>query len=124
VTFTVSILGGVLAAMGMVLHEYPEGIVTLVLLERGGFSRTKSASYAFVPAAISTQLGTLASYPFTTNLNRSLPVTLPAISAGVLVYVGASHLLPAVERENKAYRILALAALILVAVIIILSKGR
>ncbi len=122
-TFTVSILGGVLAAVGMVPHESPEGIVTLVLPERGGFSRTKSTSYAFMPAAISTPLAALVSYPFTTNVNRSLPGTLPAISAGVLGYVGASHLLPAVERENKAYSILALAGLILVAVIIILSKG-
>ena len=112
-----------LAAMGMVPHESLEGIITFVLLEWGGFSRTKSALCAFLRAAISTPLGALVSYPFTTNVNRSLPGTLPAISAGVLVYVGASHLLPAVERENKGYSILALAAVILVAAIIILSKG-
>ena len=117
-TFIVSILGGVLAAMGMVPHESLEGIITFVLLERGGFSRTKSALCAFVRAAISTPLGALVSYPFTTNVNRSLSGTLPAISAGVLVYVGASHLLPVAERENRAYSILALAGLILVAIII------
>jgi hypothetical protein len=47
---------------------------------------------------------------------------LLAISADALVYVGASHLLPAVERENKNYSVLALAAGVLVAVIIVLSK--
>jgi hypothetical protein len=46
-----------------------------------------------------------------------------AISAGALVYVGASHLLPAVEKENNKYRVIALAAGVLVAVIIIMSKG-
>jgi zinc transporter ZupT len=48
---------------------------------------------------------------------------LLAISAGALVYVGASHLLPEVERENKRYSILALATGVLVAIVIIWSEG-
>jgi len=79
--------------------------------------------YAFLAAAISTPLGTLVSYPFINNIKQSTLGILLAISAGALVYVGASHLLPAVERENKRYSILALAAGVLVAVIIMLSKG-
>jgi zinc and cadmium transporter len=112
-----------LAAIGMILHEFPEGIVTFVLLERGGFSRRKSAVYAFLAAAISTPLGTLASYPFINNIKQSSLGILLAISAGALVYVGASHLLPAVEKENQRYSILALAAGVLVAAIIVMSKG-
>ena len=123
VTFNVSILTGVLAAIGMVLHEFPEGIVTFVLLERGGFSRKKSTLYAFLAAAISTPLGTLVSYPFINTINRPTLGILLAISAGALVYVGASHLLPAVEQEQKRYSVLALAAGVLVAVGIVLSKG-
>jgi zinc and cadmium transporter len=123
VAFNVSIFTGVLAAIGMVLHEFPEGIVTFVLLERGGFNRRKSARYAFLAAAISTPLGTLVSYPFINNIRPSSLGILLAISAGALVYVGASHLLPAVEKENKRYSVLALAAGVLVAVIIVMSKG-
>jgi zinc and cadmium transporter len=123
VAFNVSIFTGVLAAIGMVLHEFPEGIVTFVLLERGGFSRRKSVIYAFLAAAISTPLGTLVSYPFINSIGRSTLGILLALSAGALVYVGASHLLPAVERENKKYSILALAAGVLVAVIIVVSKA-
>jgi zinc and cadmium transporter len=123
VTFNVSILTGVLAATGMVLHEFPEGIVTFVLLERGGFSRKKSALYAFLAAALSTPLGTLVSYPFINRIDRPTLGILLAISAGALVYVGASHLLPAVEKERRRYSILALAAGVLVAVGIVLSKG-
>jgi len=123
VTFNVSFLTGVLAAIGMVLHEFPEGIVTFVLLERGGFNPKKSALYAFVAAALSTPLGTLVSYPFINTIERSTLGMLLAISAGALVYVGASHLLPAVEREEKRYSILALAVGVLVAVLIILSKS-
>ncbi len=123
VAFNVSVFTGVLAAIGMILHEFPEGIVTFVLLERGGFSRKKSALYAFLAAALSTPLGTLVSYPFVNNVKQSTLGLLLAVSAGALVYVGASHLLPAVEKENKKYSTLALAAGILVAVIIVMSKS-
>jgi zinc transporter ZupT len=123
VTFNVSVLTGVLAAIGMVLHEFPEGIVTFVLLERGGFSRRRATIYAFLAAAISTPLGTLVSYPFINRIGRPTLGIWLALSAGALVYVGASHLLPAVEQENKRYTIVALAAGVLVAVGIVLSEG-
>lgn len=54
VTFNVSIFTGALAAIGMILHEFPEGIVSFVILERGGFPRGKSLSHAFLAAALST----------------------------------------------------------------------
>jgi zinc transporter ZupT len=47
---------------------------------------------------------------------------LLAISAGALVYVGASHLLPEVEKENQRYSIIALVVGVLVAAIIVMSK--
>jgi zinc transporter ZupT len=123
VTFNVSIFTGVLAAVGMVLHEFPEGIVTFLLLERGGFSRKKAAIYAFLAAAISTPLGTLISFPFINKITRPTLGILLAVSAGALMYVGASHLLPEVEKENKQYSIIALAVGVLVAVFIVMAKG-
>ena len=44
---------------------------------------------------------------------------LLALSAGALIYVGASHLLPTAEREPRRYNLLALGAGILVALGII-----
>jgi zinc and cadmium transporter len=123
VTFNVSIFTGVLSAIGMVLHEFPEGVVTFLLLERAGFSRKKSAIYAFLAAAISTPLGTLVSFPFVSRIDRPTLGVLLAVSAGALVYVGASHLLPAVEKENKKYSIISLGVGILIAVLIVVSKG-
>ncbi len=124
VTFNVSIFTGVLAAIGMVLHEFPEGVVTFLLLERAGFTRKKSAFYAFLAAAVTTPLGTLVSFPFISRIDRSALGILLAVSAGALVYVGASHLLPAVEKENKRYSIISLSVGILVAALIVLSKGK
>jgi zinc transporter ZupT len=123
VTFNVSILTGVLAAAGMILHEFPEGIVTFLLLERAGFNRRQSTLYAIMAAAISTPLGTLVSYPFIKDIDQSSLGTLLASSAGALVYVGATHLLPAVEKENKRYTLVSLAIGVLVAAIIVMSKA-
>ena len=123
VTFNVSIFTGTLAAIGMVFHEFPEGIVTFLLLKRAGFSQKKATLYAFLAAAISTPFGTLASFPFISKIDQSTLGILLAVSAGALVYVGASHLLPAVEKENQRYTLISLGAGILIAVLIVLSKG-
>lgn len=122
VTFNVSIFTGILAAAGMILHEFPEGIITFVVLERGGFGRQKSTIYAFLAAALSTPLGTLVSYPFIHRVEEPMLGTLLALSAGALLYVGASHLLPSVKKEGRGDSMLTLAAGVLVAVLIILFK--
>jgi zinc transporter ZupT len=122
VTFNVSVFTGLLAAIGMILHEFPEGIVTFLLLERAGFDRRKSTLYAIFAAAISTPLGTLASYPFIKRIDHSSLGVLLALSAGALVYVGATHLLPAIEKENKRYTLVALVIGVLVAAMIVVSK--
>jgi zinc transporter ZupT len=122
VAFNVSIFTGILAAIGMVLHEFPEGIVTFLLLKQGGFTKRKSEGYAFLAAAISTPLGTLLSFPLIGKIDRAILGGLLAFSAGALVYVGASHLLPAVERENKKYSLISMGAGILIAIVIVLSK--
>ncbi len=121
ITFSVSFFTGTLAAIGMVLHEFPEGIVTFLFLIKGGYKKNKSMFYAFLAAAISTPLGALVSYPFISKLKGAPLGILLAISAGALIYVGATHLLPAVKEERKKYTSLALAAGILVAIGIILT---
>ncbi|WP_150006338.1 ZIP family metal transporter [Iodidimonas muriae] len=122
ITFTVSTFTGVLAAVGMVLHEFPEGIVTYLLLIRGGFSEKAALVSAFLAAALTTPLGMLASYPLVSRIDMPLLGTLLSLSAGALVYVGATHLLPTAEREPAKYSLVALGSGILVAVVVILSK--
>jgi ZIP family zinc transporter len=123
ISFTISTLTGSLVALGMVLHEFPEGIVTYTLLVRSGFSERRSFLLAFVAAALTTPLGTLASYPFVSRIDPPLLGLLLALSAGALIYVGATHLLPRAEREPRRFSLVALAAGVLVALGIILSKG-
>ena len=122
ITFTVSIFTGVLAATGMVLHEFPEGIITYLLMIRGGFREITALLFAFLAAALTTPLGMLVSYPFISQIDKPILGALLAFSAGALVYVGATHLLPQAETEHKKYSLFALGAGVLVAIIIIFSK--
>jgi zinc transporter ZupT len=122
ITFTVSIFTGILAASGMVLHEFPEGIITYLLLIRAGFQVRTSLLLAFLAAALTTPLGMLVSYPYISKIDEPLLGALLAFSAGALVYVGATHLLPQAETEHKKYSLFALGAGILVALAIVLSK--
>ena len=123
ITFTVSIFTGVLTAIGMVLHEFPEGIITYLLLIRGGFKEKTSLILAFLAAALTTPLGMLISFPYINQIEKTVLGALLAFSAGALVYVGATHLLPQAEKEHRRYSLLALGAGILVAVVIVASKA-
>jgi zinc transporter ZupT len=82
IAFTVSIFTGVLATMGMVLHEFPEGIITYLLLLKGGFNERRSLWLSFLAAALTTPMGMLVSYPFIRSVDRSFLGALLALSAG------------------------------------------
>ena len=122
VTFSVNIYTGILVAIGMIFHEFPEGIVTYILLIKSGFRKKKSFVFSFLAAAITTPLGVLISFPFISSLSKSMLGVLLSMSAGALVYVGSTHLLPEAEKTPKKYSVLALALGIIVALIIIFSK--
>ena len=123
VTFAVSIFTGTLAAIGMVLHEFPEGIVTFLLLVRGGLKERTALVLAFIAAALTTPLGMLVSYPIVSRITGEILGALLALSAGALVYVGATHLLPRAEREPRRFSVVALVGGIAVALGIIASKN-
>lgn len=123
ITFSVSVLTGTLAAIGMVLHEFPEGIVTFVLLLRSGFTPKKSWLLAFLAAALTTPIGTLVAIPMIHQINETVLGALLAVSAGAFVYVGATHLLPLAEREDRPYSLAAMGGGVVVALGIILTHG-
>ena len=110
VTYKVSAFTGTLAATGMVLHEFPEGIVTYLLLLHGGFRRTESFWLALAAAALTTPLGMLVSYPGVARIEAGPLGALLSLSAGMLLYVGATHLLPEAERQRRPYAWLAFLA--------------
>jgi zinc and cadmium transporter len=123
ISFTVSVFTGFIATTGMILHEFPEGIIIYLLLCKGGFKERSALLFALVAAALTTPLGMLISYPIIKVIDESTLGALLSLSAGTRVYVGATHLLPRAEQEQKKYSFVALGGGILVAIIIVLSKG-
>ena len=78
---------------------------------------------AFLAAAATTPLGMLASYPLVSQIGQPALGALLALSAGALVYVGATHLLPRAVQEHRKYSLVALMGGMLVAVIVVASKA-
>ena len=85
-----------------------------------------SDSYQFIdyPIYADLQAGgrSITEDSFIDRIARPTLGILLAVSAGALVYVGASHLLPEVEKENRRFSIITLVAGVLVAVAIVMSK--
>ncbi len=108
----------------MVGHEFPEGIMTYLLLVRAGQSPSRALMLAWSAAAITTPLGTLLSYPLVDGIDPPTLGILLALSAGALLYVGATHLLPQAEHERRRFSVLALAAGVGVAVLVVFADGR
>ncbi len=122
ISFTVSIFTGFLSTTGMILHEFPEGIITYLLLIQSGFSKRKSLLLTFLAAALTTPMGMLVSYPLISKINDSTLGALLSISGGTLIYVGATHLLPRAEQEHKKFSLIAFGVGVFVAIVIVMSK--
>jgi len=65
----------------------------------------------------------LVSYPLINQIDRQLLGALLSLSAGTLVYVGATHLLPKAEADDRKYSLLALGGGVLLSIIIVFSKA-
>ena len=70
---------------------------------------------------LTTPLGTVVAIPMIYEIDQMVLGALLALSSGALVYVGATHLLPLAEREEKPYSLAAMAGGVVVALGIILT---
>lgn len=122
VTFSVSIFMGVLAATGLVIHEFAEGVITYLLLVEGGIEDRKAMVYAFLVAALTTPLGAFVAYPFIKTLGDSHMGLMLGFSAGVIIYISASHLLPESRKDEQKHSTIAFLGGIGLALIIVLTK--
>ncbi|WP_281302099.1 MULTISPECIES: ZIP family metal transporter [unclassified Iodidimonas] len=101
VSFSIDQHTGMMAVMGLILHEFPESIMAFVLLLRGGFHRQRAFFLAFLASTLTTPMGMLVSFPFVSMLNGPLLGALLAATAGALIFVAASHLVPNIEHDRR-----------------------
>lgn len=122
VTFSVSTMTGVLTGIGLVVHEFAEGVVTFSVLLKSGMYSKKSALYAFFAAALTTPIGALIAYPAISRVNDSLLGLALGFTSGVLIYVSASHLLPEAGAHEKGHSVVSFFAGITLALLLLLIK--
>lgn len=122
VTFSVSMFMGVMAGIGLVVHEFAEGVITFSVLAKGGFSDKKALLYAFLVAALTTPIGALLAFPLVRNFSSSILGLALGFVGGVLIYVSASHLLPEARKHEREHSYVALTAGIVLSISIMLIK--
>jgi zinc transporter ZupT len=93
-TYHAEFFTGAIASIGLLLHEFPEGVIAYFLARRAGLSRPLSIWWAFVAASLTTVAG---AYLATYYIDRvsSLPIgPLLGLAAGGLLYIIIFHLAP------------------------------
>ena len=118
VTFSQGFDTGLFATLGLVIHEFPEGIITFALLRGAGLSNRNSFILAFIAAALTMPLGTVAAIPITSTASEDMLSLLFAMSAGLLLFVSTGPLMAHMREERPARALPALAFGVVLALII------
>ena len=118
VTFAASFSSGVYTAVGLTLHEFPEGVIAYAILRRHGVSNRNAFIWAFLASALTTPLGVVVSAPFMYGLGEDSMGALFAVSAGLLIYVATGPLMAPLREVAPKQGLPALATGIAAAAII------
>jgi len=123
VTFSISALTGILVGIGLVIHEFAEGVITFSVLIKSGVQAKKAIFYAFLVAALTTPIGAFIAYPFISKVSANVLGLAVGFVAGVLIYVSASHLLPEAREHEKRHSTISFLGGIALVLLIMLLQG-
>ncbi|MDH3999602.1 MAG: ZIP family metal transporter, partial [Desulfuromonadales bacterium] len=105
---------GLLAALGVIAHEVPEGIAMVAILLHYGWQR-KSAIQLTSFVALATPLSAILTFALVRNLSPEWLGALLAMAGGSFVYIAASDLIPESHRSRGFSASLALCVGVLIA---------
>ena len=111
---------GWISTVGLLLHEFPEGVIAFFLLRETGMGAALSSFWAFVAASLTTVAGAV----FASGFTSVMPVsTLLGLTAGGLIYIIAFHLGPHAKLtpNHRGYAIAGLGVIVATAAIILRS---
>lgn len=120
VTFAASFTAGMYAALGLILHEFPEGVIAFAILKRHGFKSSSAFFWAFAAAAATTPLGVMASAPIMSLVTPETIGALFAISAGLLLFVATGPLMSPMRDAPGARNLIALSAGVALAIALVI----
>jgi hypothetical protein len=118
ISFSVSMFTGTVVALGMVLHEFPEGIVTYALLVKSGFTERRSFLLSFWLRGSRLRLGRW--YPTHASARSISLCWVPCL---LFRLAHGSMWAPHTFSPGRSFSVVALAAGVLVALGIVLSTG-
>lgn len=119
VTFAASFSSGVFTAVGLILHEFPEGVIAFAILRRHGVSNRWSFIWAFLAAAATTPLGVLISGPVMFGLGETVLGMLFALSAGLLLFVATGPLMAPLKDMQPSRGLAALSIGVVIAIALV-----
>lgn len=99
VGFEVSREVGLVATIGIIMHEFPEGIAIQSVLYDSGMKRRHALIYSLA-VAFATPVGAMGSLAFLGYLSLETVGLLLAVGAGTFLYVAASDLIPAAHAHG------------------------
>ncbi len=100
VGFGVNYTIGIAAAIGILFHEFPEGISTVSILFHAKVDRKKAIFYSFI-VAVATPFGAILTFLFVQNISPIILGILLALSAGSFIYIAASDLVPQTHKKFR-----------------------
>lgn len=89
---------GLLIFLAVLLHKFPEGLTIGSIMLSGGYSR-KTVLLSTVGIGVATMLGACTVFLFS-NVDAQITGIVFAFSAGTVVYVGASDLIPEINKSS------------------------
>lgn len=119
-TFQKEFFTGGLATFGLLLHEFPEGIIAFFLLRSAGLNRFNAGFVSFIAASVTTVGGAYGAEVLINQIDQMPFSSLMGLTAGGLIYIIFLHLAPhaALTPHRRGYLmagigvIIALAALV------------
>jgi len=107
---------GLVAAIGVICHEVPEGIAMLSILLHYGYQRSQAVTFTTI-VSLATPLGALLTYAAIQELDPALLGKLLAFASGSFIYIASSDLIPESHRTRGWKGSLALCCGILTGII-------
>lgn len=117
-SFHEDLFTGWIATVGLLLHEFPEGVIAFFLLRESGLRSSTAGFFAFIAASLTTVFGAVFASFFTTEIPLA---TLKGLTAGGLIYIIVFHLGPhaRLTPDRRGYAVASFGVVIAIAALIL-----
>lgn len=120
-----NIFTGAVTTTGLMLHEYPEGVIAFYLLREAGLEKFRAGMLAFFVASVTTIAGAIGGDIVFDFLPWLQPSVILALTAGGLIYLLVFHLGPhaRLTPKRRGYAVASLGVIISLAAILVHAAG-